>query len=133
MKQSKQLRAIFGVTALAILPIALTGCNEASSGTNATSAVAEVETPQSALSVSLVAPRAEQWSDRIIATGSIEPWQEASIGAEISGERLLEVLVSVGDPVKKGQVLARLTQESTLVELRMQQASLAEAEANLDN
>ena len=131
MKQSKQLRAIFGVTALAILPIALTGCNEASSGTNETSAVAEVETPQSALSVSLVAPRAEQWSDRIIATGSIEPWQEASIGAEISGERLLEVLVSVGDPVKKGQVLARLTQESTLVELRMQQASLAEAEANL--
>jgi RND family efflux transporter MFP subunit len=53
------------------------------------------------------------------------------VGAEVNGVRLTEVLVEVGDTVRKGQVLARLDDASLFVELKLQQAALAEAEANL--
>ncbi|MBT0964147.1 efflux RND transporter periplasmic adaptor subunit [Denitromonas iodatirespirans] len=131
MKHLNKFRALLGVSAVMVIPVLLSGCEDAESGTVENTNAAVAKAPQSALSVSLVAPQREKWSDRIVATGSIEPWQAASIGAEISGERLVEVLVAVGDTVKKGQLLARLTQESTQVELQMQRASLAEAEANL--
>ena len=74
------------------------------------------------LSVALVQPRPETLPVRVPATGSIAAWQEASIGAETDGQRLTEVIVNVGDEVRRGQLLARFN-PATL------QASLAEAEA----
>ena len=39
---------------------------------------------------------------RIWATGNVAPWEEASIGAEVEGLRLVKVKVNVGDEVKRG-------------------------------
>jgi HlyD family secretion protein len=82
-----------------------------------------------ALTVSLVAPQSGEWPQRLPANGNITAWQEAVIGAEGSGLRLTEVLVNVGDSVRKGQPLARLNSETIAADLAQAQASLAEARA----
>ncbi len=84
-----------------------------------------------ALTVTLVAPQAQQWPQTIPANGNIVAWQEAVIGPEISGNRLTEVLVNVGDSVKKGQVLARIASETVNAELAQSRAAALEAEAQL--
>ncbi|MET7013878.1 efflux RND transporter periplasmic adaptor subunit [Uliginosibacterium flavum] len=86
---------------------------------------------KAALSVNTVMPTRADWPVRLSANGSITAWQEAIVGAEIAGLRLIEVLVNTGDQVRKGQVLARLQSATTEAELAQTLASLAEAEANL--
>lgn len=92
-----------------------------------------------ALTVSLAAPTQRDWPETVPASGWLKPWQEAVIASETSGLRITDVLVDVGSVVKKGQTLVRLSQESTLADLRKQeaavvtaQASLAKAKANAD-
>ena len=67
----------------------------------------------------------------LAANGNIAAWQEAVIGAEISNYRLNQVLVNVGDKVRKGQVLARIADDSVAADLAQSTAAVAEAEANL--
>src|SRR3546814_19288158 len=59
--------------------------------------------PRPVVSVELVTPVSAQWPEVLEASGVIAPWQEAIIGAEVSGVRLDQVLADVGDHVKKGQ------------------------------
>jgi len=82
-----------------------------------------------ALSVSLVMPQGGEWPQRLSANGNIAAWQEAVIGAESVGLRLTDVLVNVGDAVRKGQPLARLNSETIAADVAQTQASLAEARA----
>lgn len=84
-----------------------------------------------ALSVVVVSPQMTDWSLKIEASGNIAPWQEASVASEIGGLKLAEVLVNVGDTVRKGQLLARMSDESVQNDLAQQKAAVAEAEANL--
>jgi RND family efflux transporter MFP subunit len=84
-----------------------------------------------ALTVTLTAPEPAEWPQMIAAYGNITPWQEAVIGAELSGYRLTEVLVNVGDVVTKGQLLARLTSDTVSAELAQSRAAVDEAEARL--
>jgi len=65
-------------------------------------------------------------------SGGLFAWQEVSIGTEISGYRLAEVLVDVGSVVTKGRVLARL--DDTLLKQAVDQAeaSLAVTNASRD-
>jgi RND family efflux transporter MFP subunit len=84
-----------------------------------------------ALSVTVTMPQPEEWPQLLAANGNIAPWQEAVIGAEIGGHRLTEVLVNVGDQVKKGQVLARILSDTIAAEVAQSKAALAEAEATL--
>ncbi len=65
------------------------------------------------------------------ANGNIVAWQEAIIGAELAGLRLTEVLVDVGDTVKRGQPLARIAADAVAADLAQARASVAEAEASL--
>lgn len=84
-----------------------------------------------ALTVTLVAPQAVDWPQVVAANGNVVAWQEAVIGAEISGYRLTEVLVNVGDVVKKGQLLARVSDTTVQAELAQSRAAAVEAEATL--
>ncbi len=63
---------------------------------------------RAALTVRTTTLRDEKWSRFLSASGSIIPWQEAIISAQIQGLRIAEVLVSVGDRVKQGDVLVTL-------------------------
>lgn len=66
---------------------------------------------------------------RIAASGNIAAWQEASIGAEVDGLRLMEVKVNVGDSVQQGQVLALFKPDMVAADLAEARALVAQAEA----
>lgn len=61
-----------------------------------------------ALAVRTTLLRTDKWARSLEANGSIVPWQEAVIGAQVQGLRIAEVKVSIGDRVKQGEVLATL-------------------------
>ena len=72
------------------------------------------------------------------ATGSLEPKSEVSVGAEISG-LITRVMVDENDQVNEGQVLAlfdtdelEVALEQTEAQLALSMASVAEAEATLE-
>lgn len=85
-----------------------------------------------AMTVTPVQPEQKLWDVRITASGSIQPWQETIIGAEVGGLRLAAVPVNVGDKVKKGELLARFADEMKLADLAQQQASFEEARAHFN-
>ncbi|MGE5152529.1 MAG: efflux RND transporter periplasmic adaptor subunit [Bdellovibrio bacteriovorus] len=84
-----------------------------------------------ALTVVLAVPEPAEWPQTIAAYGNIAPWQEAVIGSELSGYRLTEVLVNVGDQVTQGQLLARLASDTVGAELAQSRAAVEEAQARL--
>jgi len=84
-----------------------------------------------ALTVTVVSPENREVDRRLAANGSVAAWQEASLGAESGGLRLAAVKASVGDRVKRGELLAEFAAEVPLAEQAQARASLAEAEAAL--
>lgn len=86
---------------------------------------------RAALTVTVSAPHSESWPVELAADGSIAAWQEIVVGSEVSGLRLAEVAVNVGDRVRRGQLLARLSDETVQAEHAQTRAALAEAEAAL--
>jgi RND family efflux transporter MFP subunit len=85
--------------------------------------------PKPALTVSTTQPTTSALPLLLEANGSVAAWQEAIIGAEATGLRLLEVNANVGDVVRRGQVLARFSPAAPQAEVAQAQASLLEAEA----
>jgi HlyD family secretion protein len=87
--------------------------------------------PKAALTVTLTQAQRATLATGVSANGNIAAWQEAIVGAEANGARLAQVLVNVGDVVKRGQVLATFAPDMIQAELAQSKAALAEAEANL--
>ncbi len=83
-----------------------------------------------ALTVTTVQPVMRDLPIKLPANGSITAWQEAIIGSEANGLRLVDVKVNVGDKVTKGQVLATFATEQVSAEVAQAQASFAEVQAN---
>jgi RND family efflux transporter MFP subunit len=88
-------------------------------------------TAKAALTVTVTQAQSASIPMRIAANGNIAAWQEASVGTEANGLRLAEVLVNVGDVVKRGQVLATFAPETIQAEVAQIGANTAEAEAML--
>lgn len=84
-----------------------------------------------ALTVALTAAQRIEWPQTLAANGNIVAWQEAVIGAELTGLRITEVLVNVGDQVRRGQPLAKVAADTVIADLAQAKASVAEAEAAL--
>lgn len=91
--------------AFALSAVVLAGVMMKKTGHAATAAPA-VGRP--ALTVRTVMLRADSWARTLSATGSIMPWQEAIISAQVQGLRIADVKVSIGDQVRQGQVLVTL-------------------------
>jgi RND family efflux transporter MFP subunit len=92
-----------------------------------------------AMTVTIARPVLTSWDTTLDASGAIEPWQEAVLGAQASGLRLLEVHANVGDTVKRGQLLARFdaatlraSQAELNAGLRQAEAAARQAAANRD-
>jgi HlyD family secretion protein len=92
--------------------------------------VSASQSTKAALTVNLVKPARTLMNQNIAANGSISPWQEAVIGSESNGLMLAQVLVNVGDNVKRGQLLAEFSAASIAADIAQAQANLAEAQAN---
>lgn len=65
-------------------------------------------TSRPALTINITTLREEKWSRTLTASGSIIPWQEAVISAQVQGLRIADVKVSIGDRVQRGEVLLTL-------------------------
>ncbi|MEY4377852.1 MAG: hypothetical protein RJB26_2402 [Pseudomonadota bacterium] len=81
------------------------------------------------LTVTVASPQREDWSTTLAASGSIEPWDEASIASEVNGQRIAVLLANVGDHVRKGQPLARFAEDFLAADLAQAEAALEEATA----
>jgi HlyD family secretion protein len=69
---------------------------------------------------------------RLAANGTIAAWDEAIVGTETTGLKLVEVQVAIGDQVRRGQVLAVFSSETLEAERDQARAALAEAQAQSD-
>lgn len=85
----------------------------------------------SALTVDLVAAESRDWPQELPASGSIAAREEIVVSPETGGLRIAELLVNVGDLVVRGQLLARLADDTARAEVAKQQALVAQAEASL--
>ena len=110
-------------TALLAGTLLLAGCGDRAADDRKTAA------PKPALTVTTTLPQQAMLPLTLAANGNLAAWQEASIGTETSGLRISEVLVNVGDRVRRGQVLARFAAGTVQAEAAQAQAALAEAEA----
>lgn len=66
---------------------------------------------------------------RLTANGSIAAWDEAAVGAETTGLRLVEVRASIGDTVRRGEVLAIFASDTLVAERDQARATVAQTEA----
>ena len=88
-------------------------------------------TAKPALTVTTIKPQSGAIAALFGASGNIVAWQEAIVGAEVSGLRVKELQANVGDFVRKGQVLATFAPETVEAEAAQSRATVAEAEAAL--
>jgi RND family efflux transporter MFP subunit len=114
-------RSHVAATPALLLALVLTACSK--------EPVATVGQPS--LTVSVAMPTQQALPRRITASGSVAAWEPISLGVELSGQRVAQVLVEVGAVVTAGQPLVRLDDRSLAMELRQAQAALAQAEASL--
>ena len=126
LKKSHFILIGLAIVALAFLAFKLTQDKPATEAV-ATDKAAQAKT---ALTVDLVRPARSTVKQTIAANGSISPWQEAVIGSESNGLMLTQVLVNVGDNVKRGQLLAQFSGSTIAADIAQAQANLAEAKAN---
>jgi RND family efflux transporter MFP subunit len=87
-------------------------------------------TAKPALTVATALPQQMTLPVKLSANGNITAWQEAVIGSESNGLRLVEVQANVGDQVRAGQVLAVFSGDSVQADTAQARASLIEAQAN---
>jgi RND family efflux transporter MFP subunit len=89
------------------------------------------QTSASMLTVNSAVARFEQWPETIEAFGSIAPWEEMIVSAQIEGQPLVEVRVNVGERVRRGQVLARFDTDMLAAEVRRLHAEVEQARAEV--
>ncbi|MEN9358258.1 MAG: hypothetical protein RL695_2429, partial [Pseudomonadota bacterium] len=90
---------------------------------------ASAATLKPALTVTVTLPHEENWPQRLSLDGNVVAWQEAVVGAELPYYRISEVLVQVGDRVRKHQVLARIAEDTVANEQDEAAAVVRELEA----
>ncbi len=72
----------------------------------------------------------ESLSQKVSATGTINPLQTVEVGTQVSG-KISELYVDFNDRVKEGQVIARMDTRILLSTLKESEASLNQAEVQL--
>jgi HlyD family secretion protein len=93
--------------------------------------VADSAPQKNALAVSVTTPKSGALVRTLVATGSVYAWQEAVIGPEVGGYRVAAVNVDVGDRVRRGQELVRLSDELLVADVNSKRAAKLQAEAQL--
>ncbi|MBF0142816.1 MAG: efflux RND transporter periplasmic adaptor subunit [Magnetococcales bacterium] len=98
-----------------------------------TAAPEEAKTaPRAALTVTTIAPRSEVWPETIRAGGALFAWRDLAVAAQVGGLAVVEMPVEVGSVVHRGDLLARLAQDSLKALVAQKEAEVARARAALE-
>ncbi|MCQ0988418.1 efflux RND transporter periplasmic adaptor subunit [Jiella marina] len=92
-------------------------------------AVAATSTSPRPPSISVVPARQGQIVEKVNVTGNLTPRETISIGADVEGLRIIELLADEGDTVEAGEVLARLDGDMVDSNLELNAAQIARADA----
>lgn len=84
-----------------------------------------------ALAVELAQVLQAPMARHVVVSGAVAAWQEMPLGIELSGLRIADVKVEVGDAVKRGDVLVTLDARTLDSELQVAEAALNEARAGV--
>lgn len=86
-------------------------------------------------SLTVNAGRAEtaQFKRYLTINGTVRAWQDVVIAPEVGGYRVQDVLVDVGDTVRAGQPLVKLSTSILATDLAAREAALAQREAEAVN
>lgn len=82
--------------------------------------------------VSVIRAEAADFAETVLITGTIVPREEILVAPEIEGLRILEVAADEGQTVKKGDVLARVEQETLDAQAAQSSAQLARSNAAIE-
>ncbi len=115
-----------GTLGLCALLLLLAGTQGHAQNANAPKTTAA---PKASMTVTTARPGQSALPLRLAANGNIAAWQEASVGSESGGLKLLEVRANVGDVVQRDQVLAVFASDSVQADLALARANVAEAQA----
>jgi HlyD family secretion protein len=96
-------------------------------------AAAPAEPQKVAQAVQVAAPTIADLTRTLLATGSVQAWQEVIIAPEVGGYQVSAVNVEIGDSVKRGQLLARLSSDLLESSAQIARASVMQANAALAN
>lgn len=130
MNRKLRIGLIVGAVSLGII-VSLAWLLKSGGGSPGNGATEEGAQAASALTVEVVSLEKETWPQTVRVSGGLTPWQEVIVSPETGGLRIAEVVADVGSKVKKGQVLARLADESLLADRRKQEAVVAQERASL--
>ena len=108
---------------MAASALVLAGCGEGGGGEAAEAAAGQTVTAATVTEIRL--------SRLVTASGTVSPWEDVPVGAETGGLAATQVYVDEGQYVRQGQVLVQLNDALLQADLRAQEASVAQAEANL--
>ena len=110
-----------GLVAASVLTLAALGLF--ATGSQAADAAKPSAEAKAALTVALAQPKSSMLTIKLAANGSVAAWQEASVGAEANGLRVVELHANVGDKVKRGQLLASFAAESVQADVALARAA----------
>ena len=132
-KVKRRVAAAAGALAVTAAAAVLLLGNAPSADTKEPGASGVGNSRAAALTVTTVEVAPVELARTIMVDGSIFPWQEVIIAPEVGGYRVAEVNVDVGDSVKKGQELVRLSSGLLEAEVAQKEAMLKQREAELAN
>lgn len=82
--------------------------------------------------VKVVKVARQKISERLLFTGTLEPWQRINITPDIGG-KITKIYVKEGDRVRQGDLLAELDTQSIRLQLQQAEAALSVAQANFND
>lgn len=122
------VRSLLLLCALVAAPLASCNKSEASSQPGA----AQVSSPKpSKPAVIVVTAEKSATKQALRLSGTLEPWERARLFAKVTGY-VSEIAVDIGDEVKKGQVLAKLSVPEMAAEQRKASAEIPATAAQID-
>lgn len=117
---------------LSFIILIMAGCSDVSGPQGRAVQQGKLDRGTGALPIETAEAKAQDVVEWIEAIGSVSADKRVTLSAEVGG-RVAEIRVKVGDPVAKGDLLARLDDERNRIARDLALADVETAEANLEN
>jgi RND family efflux transporter MFP subunit len=126
---SARVRAVASFGMVAATVVLLSACGSRSDSAGVTNTAAR----EAVMTVTAAPLEVVELTRTISMNGTVQAWQDVIISSEVGGYRVAEVLVDVGDRVRKGQRLVSLSTALLTAEVATKQATLNQRDAELMN